>query len=107
MSNLVALTFEGEMAAADALRSLRQLEKSADLDLEDTAVLVKDVNGEVKTHNELTGATEKGLGAGGIMGAVLGFPFPIAGVLLGAAGGALVARFVKTGIKPSVTREVG
>lgn len=107
MAHLIAMTFDGETAAADALRSLRQLEKSADLDLEDTAVLVKDGNGEIKFQDELSGATEKGLVAGGMLGAVLGFAFPIAGVLLGAASGALVARFLKTGIDPGFAKEVG
>jgi uncharacterized membrane protein len=107
MAHLIAMTFDSETAAADALKSLRQLEQSADLDLEDTAVLVKDGNGKIKPHNELSGATEKGLVAGGILGAALGFAFPIAGVLLGAGGGALVARFLKTGIDPGFTKEVG
>ena len=107
MAHLIAMTFDDETAAASALRSLRQLEKSADLDLEDTAVLVKDGNGEIKVHNELSGATEKGLVAGGMLGAVLGFAFPIAGVLLGAGGGALVARFLKTGIDSGFAKEVG
>jgi len=107
MAHLIALTFDGETVAADALRSLRQLEQSADLDLEDTVVLVKDGSGEIKIDNELSGATEKGLVAGGIVGAVLGFAFPIAGVVLGAAGGALVARFLKTGIDSGFAKEVG
>jgi uncharacterized membrane protein len=107
MAHLIAMTFDGETAAANALKSLRQLEQSADLDLEDTAVLVKDSNGEIKSHNELSGATEKGLVAGGLVGAVLGFAFPVAGVLLGAGGGALVARFLRTGIDPGFAKEVG
>jgi uncharacterized membrane protein len=107
LAHLIAMIFDSETAAADALKSLRQLEKSADLDLEDTAVLVRDHNGEVKVQNELSGATEKGLVAGGLLGAVLGFAFPIAGVALGAAGGALVARFLRTGVDPSFLKEVG
>ena len=107
MAHLIALTFHGETAAADALTSLRQLEKSADLDLEDTAVLVKDGNGQIKTHNELSGATEKGLVAGGMLGAALGVAVPIAGALLGAGGGALVARFLKTGIDPTFAKDLG
>ena len=106
MAHLIAMTFEGEATAASALESLRQLQKSADLDLEDTAVLVKNHTGEITLHNELSGATEKGLVAGGMVGAVLGVAFPIAGVLLGAGGGALVARFLKTGIDPSFVKEV-
>jgi uncharacterized membrane protein len=107
MAHLIAMTFHGETAAADALKSLRQLEQSDDLHLEDTAVLAKDGDGQVKIINELSGATEKGLVGGGMLGAVLGFAFPIAGVLLGMAGGALVARFLKTGIDPRFAKEVG
>jgi uncharacterized membrane protein len=107
MAHLIAMTFDSETEAASALMSLRELEKSADLDLEDSAVLVRDRNGEIKTHNELSGATEKGLVAGGMLGAVLGFAFPIAGVILGAAGGALVARVLRSGVDPGFARELG
>jgi uncharacterized membrane protein len=107
MAHLIAMTFDTETAAADVLKSLRELQKSDDLDLEDTAVLVKDRNGEIKTHNEVSGATEKGIVAGGILGAVLGFAFPVAGAALGAAGGAFVARLLHTGVEPGFVKELG
>jgi uncharacterized membrane protein len=107
MAHLIAMTFDGETVAADALLSLRDLQASDDLDLEDTAVIVRDRNGEIKLHNELSGATEKGLVAGGLVGAILGFAFPIAGLVVGAAGGALVARLLGSGVKPGFAKEIG
>jgi uncharacterized membrane protein len=107
MAHLIAMTFDGETAAADVLRSLRELQDTDALDLEDTAVLVRDQNGEIKVHNEVSGATEKGLVAGGLLGAVLGFAFPIAGVVIGAAGGALVARLLRSGVDSGFVKELG
>ena len=107
MAHLIAMTFDSETEAADVLTSLRELQASDDLDLEDTAVLVRDHDGELKIHNELSGATEKGLVAGGLVGAVLGFAFPIAGVLIGAAGGALVARLLHSGVDSGFVKDLG
>jgi uncharacterized membrane protein len=107
MAHLIAMTFDSETTAASVLVSLRDLQQSDDLDLEDTAVLVRDRNGEIKVHNELSGAMEKGLVAGGLVGAVLGFAFPIAGVVIGAAGGALVARLLRSGVDPGFVKELG
>ena len=102
MAHLIAMTFDSETEAANVLKSLRELEKSADLDLEDTAVLVKDRDGEIKTHNEVSGVTEKGIVAGGMLGAVLGFAFPIAGAALVAGGGALLGRVLHAGTADSL-----
>jgi len=107
MAHLIAMMFDSETEAADVLLSLRDLQASDDLDLEDTAVLVRGRDGEIKIHNELSGATEKGLVAGGMVGAVLGFAFPIAGVVLGVAGGALVARLLGSGIDSGFVKELG
>jgi uncharacterized membrane protein len=107
MAHLIAMTFDSEAEAGDVLSTLRDLEKSGNLDLEDTAVLVKDRSGEAKLDNELSGATETGLVAGGMLGTVLAFTFPIAGLAIGAAGGALVARSLATGVDPKFVKEVG
>ena len=107
MAHLIAMTFDSETEAAEVLKSLRELEKSADLDLEDTAVLVKDRNGEIKTHNEVSGVTEKGIVAGGLLGAVLGFAFPVAGAALVAGGGALLGRLLHAGVDAGFVKELG
>ena len=107
MAHLIAMTFDSEAEAGDVLSALRGVEKSGNLDLEDTAVLVKDRSGQAKVDNELSGATETGLVAGGMLGTVLAFMFPIAGLAIGAAGGALVARSLDTGVDPDFVKEVG
>jgi uncharacterized membrane protein len=106
MSELVVITFDGEEQAGQALQRLRQVEKAGQLKLNDTAVVVKDKSGEVRTKNEVSSATETGAVVGGIIGGMLTFFFPPAGAALGAAGGAAVGALMDRGVDGAFVREV-
>lgn len=106
MSQLAVITFDDEEQASQALQSLRGLEKQGLLKLNDTAVVVKDRSGQVRTRNEVSSATETGAVVGGIIGGVLLFMFPPLGAALGAAGGAAVGAALDEGVDGSFVREV-
>ncbi len=106
MSDLVVVSFEHAGEAGEALRSIRQVEGDGRLRLEDTAVVTKDADGKVRVHNEVSGATETGAVVGAVLGPLLLFLFPLAGIAIGAGAGALVGRLFDTGVDDSFVQEV-
>jgi uncharacterized membrane protein len=104
--NLVVLSFNDEQQAGAALRALRDQQKQGLIHLNDTAVITKDQAGKVHTHNEASSATEIGAVAGGALGLVLFFMFPVAGVAIGAAGGAAVGALLDQGVDGKFVKEV-
>jgi uncharacterized membrane protein len=107
MAHLVAISFRNETDAGEALKALREVEKLGEMELEDTAVLVKDQGGKLRVDNEASGAVETGAVAGGMVGLVLGVMFPVAGLAVGAAGGALIGRTLKTGVDGQFVKDLG
>src|SRR5262245_18031472 len=106
MSQLIVITFDDERQAGQALQSMRGLERQGLLRLNDTAVVVKDQNGSVRTQNELSSATETGAVVGAVVGGLVAFMFPLLGMALGAAGGAAVGAALDQGVDGSFVREV-
>jgi uncharacterized membrane protein len=106
MATLVAITFEDQESASDVLRRIRQVEREGQIELADTAVLVKDEHGKIHTKNELDSGVETGATVGGLLGLWLSFLFPVAGLAVGIAGGALVGRFFEQGVDKEIVKEV-
>jgi uncharacterized membrane protein len=106
MSDLIVVTFDGEEQAGQALQRVRQVERAGQLKLNDTAVVVKDKNGTVRTRNEVSSATETGAVVGGLVGGLLTFFFPPAGAALGAAAGAAIGAVTGQGVDGGFVREV-
>ena len=110
--NLVLALYESEDAAdaaADALRGWARSNRRAQLDA--VGVLVKDDEGNVKTHKLGPRKGKKGVGVGtvlGVVGAVAsGGVTLLEGVAVGAAGGGLVGSLFHKGLgmsKEDVTR---
>src|SRR5690348_12020289 len=105
-SEVVVITFDDEVQAGAALKSLRSVERSGNLQLEDTAVIVKHPNGKVGVQNEVSGAVETGAVVGGLLGMFMLFMFPFAGLALGAAGGALVGKLMNSGVDAQFVKDV-
>jgi uncharacterized membrane protein len=105
MSDLVAITFDGEGDAAAALGSIRALEREDRIGLEDTAVVTKDADGKVHVKNEMASGTETGAVVGGVLGAMLLVVFPV-GVIGGAIIGGLIGRAAKPGIDGTFVKSV-
>ncbi len=107
MADLIVLTFAGPNDAAAALAALRRIAVEGRLHLLDTAIVTRDGAGTVHVKNEVSSATEIGAVAGALLGAVLMFMVPLAGIVVGAAGGALVGRLLDQGVDDRFVQEVG
>ena len=106
MSDLVAITFSGVDAARAALASVRALEHSDKIALEDTAVVTKQADGSVHIDNEMSSGTETGAAVGAILGGMLMFVFPVIGLVGGAIAGGLIGRAVAPGVDGTFVKDV-
>jgi YegS/Rv2252/BmrU family lipid kinase len=107
MSSLVVVSFDSPDEAASVLESLKGQTKYGNISFDDTAVVSKDLNGKVHVKNNVSHGTMNATGVGALLGLMLGvFLFPVAGILIGAGGGALVARFMKLGVDGEFVKDV-
>ena len=106
MSNLIVMTFNTRDEAGKVRQTLRELEHAGRMRLDDAAVIHKDAEGKLDVDNEVDRGVKTGAIGGGILGLVLSFFFPLAGLVVGAAGGALVGRMADLGIDPQFVEDV-
>ena len=106
MSNLIVMTFNTPDEASRVRETLRDLERTGRLSLDDAAVIRKDAAGTLAVDNEVDRGVKIGALGGGLLGLVLSFVFPLAGLVLGVAGGALVGRMADLGIDQQFVQDV-
>ena len=106
MSNVIVVTFENETDASKARSVLRDLQKQNLLSMEDAAVIVKDAEGKIHVKNEMDRDVKIGAGIGGLLGVMLMFMFPIAGLAIGMASGALIGKLVDAGVDKKFVKDV-
>ena len=106
MSDLIVVTFANVEDAKNVRSDLRKLEREGILGLDDAAVIEKDANGKVHVHDELDKSVVVGALAGGLLGTVLSFMFPLVGLVVGAGGGALVGKLMDMGVDKDFIRDV-
>jgi uncharacterized membrane protein len=98
-SNLVVVAFDDMTSAGKLHDELVKAKNQGLLVIDDSAVVVKDEDGEVKVDNQVARGTWAGTAIGGGLGLLVGAVFfPVGGLVLGAAGGALVAKSMDLGI---------
>src|SRR4051794_40247237 len=105
MSSLVVITFDNPNEAHEVRRQMRELEKENLVNMEDTAVIMKDQAGKIHVVNEADKTVVTGAVAGGALGLLLFFLFPVAGIALGAAGGALVGAAMDKGVDKKFVKQ--
>ena len=107
MSSLVVVSFDSEGEAAAVLDVLKGQSKYGNISFDDTAVVSKDTDGKVHVKNNVSHGTMVATGVGALLGLMLSFfLFPVVGVLLGAGGGALVARAMDLGVDGKFVKQV-
>jgi uncharacterized membrane protein len=106
MSQVVVVSFDSEGDARSALSSLRNLEREGQISFEDTAIVVHGSDGKFEVKNEASSATEGGAVVGAVIGGLVFFMFPLAGIALGAAAGAGIGAAFGTGVDGKFVKEV-
>lgn len=107
MADLIAITYDSEETAETVRKKVLELQKEYLISLEDAVVVAKDADGKIKL-NQLFNATAAGAASGSFWGFLVGllFMMPIAGVLLGAAAGALGGKLSDYGINDDFMKGV-
>jgi uncharacterized membrane protein len=107
MSNLVVITFDNAKEAGQVLETLRSVQHADYLNLDDSAVVVKDAEGKIHVKNEMDRGVKIGAVGGGLLGLLLGgIFFPIAGLLVGALAGGLIGKTADLGIDQKFVKQV-
>jgi uncharacterized membrane protein len=107
MSELVVLTFDDTEQAGAALEALKKARSGGYLKIDDAAVIVKDESGKVEIKNQLDTGTKWGAVGGGLIGLMLAsIFFPLAGLAIGAIGGALVGKSLNLGVDKKFVKDV-
>lgn len=108
MSYVIVITFPDPEEAGRVRHTLSQVEHEGRLSLDDSAVVVKDADGEIHVHNEIDRGLKVGVLGGGMLGLLIGFIFggPIGSMLVGAFGGALMGSLAGLGIDKGFLEEV-
>jgi uncharacterized membrane protein len=107
MSNLIVLTFDNPEEAEKVHQALKDGKKQGILDIDDAAIVEKDQQGKVHVKNQISHGTWTATGVGGLLGLLIGtIFFPLGGLVLGLAGGALVGRMMHLGVDGKFVKDV-
>ena len=107
MTNLIVLTFDSMGEAEEVHQALVRGKKEGILAIRDAAVVEKDQDGKVHVKNQVSTGTWTATGVGGLLGVLMGaIFFPVGGLILGLAGGALVGRFMNLGVDGKFVKQV-
>lgn len=106
-SSLIVLAFDNMGEAAQVHEALVKGKKEGVLNIDDAAVIEKDEHGKVHVKNQIARGTWTATGVGGLLGLLVGsIFFPIGGLVMGLAGGALVGRMMNLGVDGKFVKDV-
>lgn len=106
LSSLVAVAYPDESTARDALATLGRLQKEQLIELNDV-ILAKRDGDKIKLEQGLN-LTAAGAASGAFWGGLIGLIFlaPVAGIVIGAASGALSGKLTDIGIDDKFAKEL-
>ncbi len=106
-AELIVITFNDTQQAGAVFEAMKKLQHSGVLKLDDAAVIVKDESGKVRVKNQLDTGVKWGALGGGALGLLLASVFfPLAGIVIGALGGALVGKTLDLGVDQKFVKDV-
>jgi uncharacterized membrane protein len=105
---MVVIAFPGEQKAEEVLQTLRQLNSTHLVDLHKAAILVRDAQGKITTHESNDFTTKQGVLGGALAGGLVGIlkGNALEGALLGAGAGFLAGKVIDLGFKDSWLQEI-
>ena len=108
MSYIIAITFANPHEAERVRHSLSEVEQQGQLNLDDSAIVIKDSHGRIHVHNEIDRGIKVGALGGGMLGLLIGFIFggPIGSMLVGVFGGALMGSLAQMGVDKGFMKDV-
>jgi len=106
MNQLLVVAFDHFDDARNAMKSLRGLEGEGRIRFEDTAIVEREPNGTAHVRNEVSGTTETAVAVGALIGGLVTFVFPLAGIAVGAAVGAAIGASLERGVSGAFVDEV-
>jgi uncharacterized membrane protein len=107
MSQLIVVSFDDMEQAQQVLDTLKKQLSQGTVKIDDAAVIVKDESGKVKVKNQADTGVKWGAFGGGVLGVLLaGIFFPLAGIAIGAAAGALIGKSLNLGVDKKFVQDV-
>ena len=107
---LIVVAFKDEKAAAEALKSLKKVQKEKLIKIENAAVLHKDEKGKLHIKETADMGGKKGAALGGVAGAAIGViagPALLVPAAVGALVGGLTAKLRDTGFSDARLKQLG
>ena len=85
MSNLIVIVFDDPEEAGKVRETIKSVQQTGHIRLDDSAVVVKDKKGKVHIKNQVDRGIKVGAVSGGFLGLLIGSVFfPFAGIIVGA-----------------------
>jgi len=88
--NVIAVTFDEQSKAYQALSTLKGLDREGRLELKSAAVVERDATGQLRIPEGADNASGEGFAIGGLIGMLVGILGGPAGMLLGLGAGGLI-----------------
>ncbi len=106
-SNLTVIAFEDPEEAGKVHDSINSAKKQGFIKIDDSAVIVKDEEGEIKVQNQLDRGVKIGAVGGSLLGLLLaGIFFPFAGLIIGGLAGAGIGALMDMGVSKDFVKDV-